>query len=83
MPLTTAALELTWPNIAALYRRRYALKNRERFNRLLLLLQLHTDGDDDVQRLAKTIRTWIEADGGRSADRRCAIADPAVAPSLC
>lgn len=84
MPLTTAALEqLTRPISAALYRRRYALKNRERLNRLLLLLQLHINGDDDVRRYAKTIRTWLEANGGRPADRRRAIADPAGAPSLC
>jgi len=84
MPLTTAALEqLTRPISAALYRRRYALKNRERLNRLLLLLQLHINGDDDVRGYAKTIRTWLEANGGRPADRRRAIADPAGAPSLC
>jgi len=83
MPLTTAALEqLTRPIIAALYRRRYALKNRERLNRLLMLLQLHINGDDDVRRYARTIRTWLEANGGRPVDRRRAIADPAGAPSL-
>lgn len=50
MPLTTAALEqLTRPIAAALYPRRYALKNRERLNRLLLLMQLHINGNDDVQ----------------------------------
>ena len=84
MALTTAALEqVTRPISAALYRRRYALKNRERLNRLLLLLQLHINGEDDVRRYAKTMRTWLEANGGRPADRRRAIADPAGAPSLC
>jgi len=83
MPLTTAALEqLTRPISAALYRRRYALKNRERLNRLLMLLQLHINGEDDVQRYAKTIRTWLAANGGRPANRRRAIADPAGTPSL-
>ena len=83
MPLTTAALEqLTRPIIAALYRRRYALKNRERLNRLLMLLQLHVNGEDDVQRYARTIRTWLEANGGRPANLRRAIADPAGVPSL-
>jgi hypothetical protein len=39
MPLTTAALEqISRPIIVALYPRRYALKNRERLNRLLMLL---------------------------------------------
>jgi hypothetical protein len=83
MPLTTAALEqLARPIVAALYPRRYALKNRERLNRLLMLLQLHINGDDDVKRYAMTIRTWLEAHGGRPLGRRRAIADPAGAPSL-
>jgi hypothetical protein len=83
MPLTTAALEqLTRPIAAALYPRRYALKNRERLNRLLMLMQIHLNGDDDIQRYAKTIRQWLEANGGRPVGRRRAIADPAGAPSL-
>ena len=83
MPLTTAALEqITRPIVTALYPRRYALKNRERLNRLLMLLQLHLNGDDDVQRYARTIRAWLEANGGRPAGLRRAIADPADSPSL-
>jgi hypothetical protein len=83
MPLTTAALEqLTRPIATALHPRRYALKNRERLNRLLMLIQLHVNGDDDVQAYAKTIRAWLEANGGRPADRRRAIADPLGASSL-
>jgi len=31
---------------------------------------IRLDGEDDVQRYAKTIRAWLEANGGRSADRR-------------
>jgi hypothetical protein len=83
MPFTTAALEqVTRPIASALYPRRYALKNRERLNRLLMLLQLHVNGDDDVQRYATTIRAWLEAHGGRPAIRRRAIADPLGSPSL-
>ncbi len=83
MPLTTAALEQpTRPIAAALYPRRYALKNRERLNRLLLLMQLHINGDDDVQAYSKTIREWLERNGGRLAGRRRSIADPAHSPSL-
>jgi hypothetical protein len=83
MPLTTAALEqLTRPIAAALYPRRYALKNQERLNRLLMLIQLHINGDDDVQAYSKTIRQWLEANGGRPAGRRRSIADPAGSPSL-
>lgn len=55
---------------SALYPRRYALKNRQRLNRLLLLMQLHINGDDDVQAYSTTIRRWLEANGGRPADRR-------------
>lgn len=83
MPLTTAALEqLTRPISAALYPRRYALKNRQRLNRLLMLMQLHLNGHDDVQAYAKTIRTWLESNGGRPVARRRGIADPAGSPSL-
>jgi transposase-like protein len=83
MPLTTAALEqLTRPIAAALYPRRYALKNRGRLNRLLMLMQLHINGDDDVQVYSKTIRGWLEANQGRPAARRRAIADPFGIPSL-
>jgi hypothetical protein len=83
MPLTTAALEqITRPIVTALYPRRYGLKNRERLNRLLMLLQLHVNGDDDVQRYATTIRRWLEANGGRPISRRRAIADPLGSPSL-
>lgn len=83
MPLTTSALEqLTRPIVAALYPRRYALKNRERLNRLLMLQQLHINGDDDVQAYAKTIRAWLEDNGGRPIEHRRAIADPLHAPSL-
>jgi len=83
LPRTTAALEqLTRPIAAALYPRRYALKNRERLNRLLMVMQLHLNGDDDVQDYAKTIRAWLEANGGRPVGRRRAIADPVGSPSL-
>ncbi len=62
--------------------RRYALKNRERLNRLLMLIQLHVNGEDNIQDSAKTIRAWLEANGARPASRRRAIADPAGSPSL-
>jgi hypothetical protein len=83
MPLTTAALEqITRPIVTALYPRRYALKNRERLNRLLMLLQLQVNGEDDVQAYARNIRAWLESNGGRPAALRRAIADPAGSPSL-
>ena len=83
MPRTTAALEqLTRPIVAALYPRRYALKNRERLNRLLMLLQLHINGDDDVQAYTTAIRRHLELNDGRPLVPRRAIADPAGSSSL-
>lgn len=83
MPLTTAALEqIARPIVTALYPRRYAIKNRERLNRLLMLMQLHINGDDNVQAYAKAIRGWLEANGGRPTEHRRAIVDPAGSPSL-
>ena len=83
MPLTTSALEqITRPIVAALYPRRYALKNRERLNRLLMLMQLHANGDDDLPAYTRTIRARLESNGGRPTGRRRAIADPAGSPSL-
>jgi len=83
MPRTTAALEqLSRPIVAALYPRRYGLRNRERLNRLLMLLQLHVNGDDDVQAYAVAIRRHLELNEGRPLLPRRAIADPAGLSSL-
>jgi hypothetical protein len=83
MPLTTSALEqLTRPIASALYPRRYALKNRTRLNRLLMLMQLHINGDDDIQAYSKTIRKWRETNEGSPTTRRRALADPLGSPSL-
>jgi Transposase, Mutator family len=83
MPLTTAALEqITRPIVASLYPRRYALKNRERLNRLLMLLQLHINGEDDIHAYAKAIRAQLQSNGGRPVGSRRAIADPAGSASL-
>jgi hypothetical protein len=83
MPLTTSALEqLTRPIYSSLYPRRYALKNRERLNRLLMLMQLHINGEDDVQAYSKAIRAWLESNHGRPRGRRRGITDPAGSPSL-
>ena len=83
MPLTAAALEqITRPIVAALHPRRYALKNRERLNRLLMLLQLHVNGQDDVQAYAKTIRLGsklTQADH-RSGGARSPIQPPHLSP---
>jgi hypothetical protein len=67
---------------ATLYPGRHALKNRERLNRLLMLLQLCVTGDDDARVYAGAIRTHLESSGGRPLRRWGALADPAHSHSL-
>lgn len=82
-PRSTGGLEtFIKPIEAALYRRRYGLKNRERLNRLLLLFQLEANGHADERTYAKNIRDWLEPTGGRPATPRRALADPTAQPSM-
>lgn len=83
MPLSTSPMDgLIRPIRDALHPRRYGLKNRERTNRLLMLMQLHANRQDDAQAYATDIRAWLEANDGRpKADRR-AISDSRNLPSL-
>ena len=73
---------LIGPIRAALHPRRYGLKNRERTNRLLLLMQLHANRQDDPLAYAKDIRAWLEANAGRPRLPRRAVTDRAGQPSL-
>ena len=83
MPLTTSPMDgLIAPLRDALHPRRYGLKNRERTNRLLLLMQLHANRQDDVLDYASDIRTWLEANGGRPRVPRRAVIDRGDRPSL-
>jgi hypothetical protein len=83
MPLSTSPMDgLVDPIRAALHRRRYGLENRERTNRLLLLLQLHANREDDPLAYAKDIRAWLETNDGRPRVPRRAITDAAGHPSL-
>jgi Transposase, Mutator family len=83
MPLSTSPMDgLIGPIRDALHPRRYALKNRDRTSRLLLLMQLHGNRQDDVLAYAKSIRAWLEANGGRPRVPRRAVADPSGRPSL-
>jgi hypothetical protein len=66
----------------ALHPRRYGLKNRERANRLLLLMQLHANRQDDVRAYTTGIRTWLQANHGRPRVDRRAITDRRDQPSL-
>jgi hypothetical protein len=83
MPLTTSPMDgLIGPIRDALHPRRYGLKNRERTNRLLLLMQLHANRQDDPLAYARDIRVWLEASGGRPRVPRRAVTDPAGRSSL-
>jgi Transposase, Mutator family len=83
MPLTTSPMDgLIGPIRDALHSRRYGLKNRERTNRLLLLMQLHANRQDQPLAYAKDIRAWLEANEGRPRVPRRAITDLAGQPSL-
>lgn len=83
MPLTTGGLEQRLRPIRdAIHPRRYALKNRERTNRLLMLIQLHANGNDSEVAYRKNIRLWLEANSGRPRGTRRSITDPLGAPSL-
>lgn len=82
-PLSTSPMDgLTGPIRDALHPRRYGLKNRDRTNRLLLLMQLHANRQDDDRAYAKDIRAWLEANRGRPRVGRRAISDRRDRPSL-
>lgn len=83
MPLSTSPMDgLISPIRDALHPRRYGLKNRQRTNRLLLLIQLHANRQDDERTYAKDIRAWLEANRGRPPVDRRAVNDTRDRPSL-
>ena len=83
MPLTTSPMDgLIEPIRGAIHPRRYGLKNRARTNRLLMLMQLHANRQDDVLTYTKSIRAWLEANGGRPRVARRAVTDPGGVASL-
>ncbi|MHB8448858.1 MAG: hypothetical protein ACYDAQ_00060 [Mycobacteriales bacterium] len=82
-PLSTSPMDgLINPIRAAIAPRAYGLKNRERTNRLLLLMQLHANRQDDSQAYTELIRAELEANRGRPHLGRRVIAYPRGAPSL-
>ncbi len=82
-PLSTSPMDgLTRPIRDALHPRRYGLKNQERTNGLLGLMQLHANRRDDASAYAKDIRAWLEANRGRPGVRRRAVTDRSHQPSL-
>ena len=82
-PLSTSPLDaFINPIRTSIKPRAYGLKNRQRTDRMLMLMQLHANGQDDVPAYTDLIRTWLQGNAGRpEADRR-AIVDPRDAPSL-
>jgi hypothetical protein len=67
-PRSTGGLEtFIKPIQNAFYLGRYGMKNREWLNRLLLLLQLESNGHADERGYAKDIRDRLELTGGRPA----------------
>lgn len=82
-PLTTSPLDaFINPIRASIQPRAYGLKNQQRTNRLLMLMQLHANRQDDVHGYTHLIRTWLESNQGRPLTDRRAVADAGGAPSL-
>jgi hypothetical protein len=83
MPLSTSPMDaFTNPVKDAIRPRAYALKNRERTNRMLMLMQLHANRQDDERAYAKHIRQWLESNNGRPAVLRRAVVDAGGVASL-
>jgi hypothetical protein len=83
MPLSTSPLDgFTNPIRAAIGPRAYGLKNRERTNRMLMLMQLHANRQDDVNAYVRHIRRCLESNHGRPSLARRAVADTGRAASL-
>jgi len=82
-PLSTSPLDaFTDPIRASVRPRAYGLKNRERTNRMLMLMQLHANRQDDVTAYVRHIRECLEANQGRPAIDRRAVVDVSGIASL-
>lgn len=83
MPLSTSPLEgFINPIRAAIVPRAYGLKNRERTNWLLMLMQLHANRQDDDSDFVRLIRTSLQANHGRPNVARRAVIDVSRIASL-
>lgn len=83
MPLSTSPLEaFLEPIRAAIKPRAYGLKNRQRTNRMLMLMQLHANRQDDVNAYVRQIRGCLEANQGHPSIARRAIIDAGRIASL-
>ena len=83
MPLTTSPLDgFINPIRAAIGPRAYGLKNRERTNRMLMLMQLHANRQDDDSDYVSLIRTSLQANHGRPNIARRGVIDAGGIASL-
>ncbi|MCA1698717.1 MAG: transposase [Actinobacteria bacterium] len=82
-PLSTSPLDgFINPIRAAIGPRAYGLKNRQRTNRMLMLMQLHANRQDDINAYLRRIRACLEANHGRPSIARRAIIDAGGDASL-
>ncbi len=82
-PLTTSPLDgFINPIRAAIQPRAYGLKNRQRTNRMLMLMQMHANRQDDVHAYTHLIRASLESNQGRPGIDRRAIVDARGVASL-
>ncbi len=70
------------PIRAAIRPRVHELKNRERTNRMLLLMQLHANHQDDENVYVQHIRDCLEVNQGRPSVARRAVVDIGRVASL-
>jgi hypothetical protein len=83
MPLATSPMDgLINPIRTAIQPRAYGLKNRDRTNRMLMLMQLHANRQDDVRAYVRDIREQLEANQGRPSVDRRAVVDVSGVASL-
>ena len=83
MPLSASPLDaFINPIRASIQPRAYGLKNRERTNRMLMLMQLHANGQDDVHDFTRLVRAWLATNQGRPRVDRRAVIDARGVPSL-
>ena len=82
-PLTTSPLDaFINPIRVSIGPRAYGLKNRERTNRMLMLMQLHANRQDDDNAYVTHIRECLEANQGRPSIARRAVVDAGRRASL-
>jgi hypothetical protein len=82
-PTTTSVLEPRLDQVKAwVTPRAHALHNRERFDRLLMLMQVQLNEQANEAAYARYVREWLCCDGGRPIVPRRAVTDDRDDPSL-